>query len=230
MSNNTPIPKWQNFYKPRDKMIQLGPKLLSTSELIALVINNGNKQESALDISRKLLASTKDGLNDLAKIDYSNLRAFSGIGKAKACQLLALFELTNRIQNSTVKLKDGIQSSTQAHATMKGLFANQKYEQFWVLLLNRANKVLGKVQISEGGVFETTVDPIKIFKNAMQLCATGIILFHNHPSDHLKPSKADITLTKRLTKGAQLLNISILDHLIIGTNRYYSFKDEGLLD
>jgi DNA repair protein RadC len=142
---------------------------------------------------------------------------------------LALFELSARIQKSKATIKPQVRSSAKAYDIMRNVFANQKFEHFWILLLNRANQVIGKVQISEGGVFETAVDPIKVFKNAIQACATGVILFHNHPSNHLNPSNSDIELTKRLSQGAKILNITVLDHLIMGTDSYYSFKDEGIL-
>jgi DNA repair protein RadC len=229
MSNVTPIPQWQNFDKPRNKMIQIGPKLMSTSELLAMLINSGNRNESALDISRRLLSETDDGLNGLAESDYSTLIGYAGIGKAKACQLLAMFELANRMQGTSEQPKPKIQSSAQAYREMRSLFAQQKFEQFWLLLLNRGNRLIRKVQISDGGVFETTVDPIKVFKSAIDACATGVILFHNHPSNNLEPSSSDLQLTKRLIEGGKILNISVLDHIIVGAKSYFSFKDESLI-
>lgn len=229
MSTLIPIPKWQDLDKPREKLASLGPKYLSDSELLALIIGSGSKNESAVDLARKIIARSDNGLKGLAQFDKSTFLSIKGIGEAKASQLLALLELSSRLDNTTQLKKVGIQSSSLAFNFMKAEFSNQTYESFHVLLLDRANKVIRKAKVSEGGVFETTVDPIRIFKTALNHCATGIILFHNHPSGNLSPSKADISLTKRLVEGGKLLNISVLDHLIIGAGKYFSFRDEGLM-
>lgn len=229
MSNLLPIKMWQENDKPREKMATVGPKYLSDSELLALVINNGNKRESAVDISRRLLAESKHGLYGLARSDYQELLRFSGIGKAKACQLMALFELSARIEALEIAKPVKIMSSKCAYDSIKGSFSNQTFESFWVIFLDRANHIVRKKQISDGGLFSTSVDPIKIYKTAVLECATGLILVHNHPSNNLQASKEDINITEQLKHGARLLNITVLDHLIIGNGAYLSFKDQGLV-
>ncbi len=227
--NKLSIKSWAEEDRPREKLLQKGRQSLTNAELVAILIGSGSREESAVDLSKRILQSTKNNLNELGKTSLVELMKFKGIGEAKAITICAALELGRRRQNADILEKPQIKSSHDAHQVMAAILADLPHEEFWVAYLNRANKVIHREQISLGGVAGTVVDAKIIFKKALEQLASGIILFHNHPSGNLKPSQADINITKKLKKAGLTLDINVLDHLIISERGYYSFADEGVL-
>lgn len=227
--NKLSIKQWAEDDRPREKLLHKGRLALSNAELIAILIGSGTKEESAVDLSKRILASTNDNLVDLSKLSITELSQFHGIGPARSITIIAALELGRRRREAEALKKRTISSSKDAFEVMQSALADLHYEEFWILLLNRANQVITKVNISEGGTAGTVADPKKIFKLAIENNASGIILCHNHPSGNMKPSDADIKLTHKLKEAGLLLDLPILDHLIIGDEKYLSFTDEGIL-
>jgi DNA repair protein RadC len=223
------IKQWSKEDRPRERLLSKGRTALSEAELIAILIGSGNKGETAVELSKRILVSVDNKLNSLGKLSINDLTKFKGIGEAKAVSIVAALELGRRRKESKVEQKAKIQSSKDAYEIMKHLLEDLPYEEFWVLVLNRQNKVLDKICISKGGVSGTVADVRLIFKPAIEKLASGIILFHNHPSGNLDPSSSDIALTNKMIDAGKTLDIPILDHLIIGDNNYYSFADNGLI-
>jgi DNA repair protein RadC len=222
-----PISNWALDDKPRNKMIHKGPVALSNAELVAILIGSGTTSESAVGLSKRMLAEVNNDLNELATLDLAALQAFKGVGAAKAVCILAAIELGRRRVQSTAMERAIINSSASAAALLKPVLSDLSHEEFWVIYLNNSNRFLGLKQISKGGLTGTIADPRKIFKLALELKSTGLILSHNHPSGNLEPSQADKNLTKQMQKAGNALQISILDHLILSSKGYYSFSDEG---
>ncbi len=220
---------WSEDDRPREKLLSKGKSVLSDAELIAILIGSGSKNESAVDLSKKILKSVNNNLIELSRLTLKDLMKFKGIGEAKAVSIVAAMELGNRRRVSEVNIKDKIENSKTVFEYFSSNFFNSNYEEFWILLLNRANRIIKKVNISEGGLSGTVVDPKKIFSIALENKASSIVLCHNHPSGNLQPSEADIKLTKKLKEAGTALDISIVDHLIFGNENYYSFSDEGIL-
>jgi len=229
-SGKIPISQWAEDDRPREKLINKGTTILSDAELIAILIGSGNHTESAVDLSKKILASVAENLILLSKLSISDLRKFKGIGEAKAVTIAAALELGKRRRSAEAIQQKKITSSKQAHDILQEYLADANYEQFCILLLNRANHLIRTITISDGGVSGTVADPKKIFKMALDNNASSIILGHNHPSGQVNPSEADIALTRKLCQGGLLLDMPVLDHIIVGEENYYSFKDEGKLD
>lgn len=232
MDNNSKrlsIPSWAEEDRPREKLLVKGRQALSNAELIAILIGSGNREESAVELSKRILSSLANDLHELGKVSVQELQKFKGIGEAKAITIIAALELGRRRKAAEPKKKKIITSSNEAYLEMQPFLDDLTHEQFWILLLSRSNQLLSKVQISSGGVSATVVDARLIFKPALESLASGIILFHNHPSGNLKPSHQDLEITKKLVTGAKSLDLKILDHLIISERGYYSFKDEGLI-
>lgn len=229
-SGRIPISHWAEDDRPREKLINKGTTMLSDAELIAILIGSGNRTESAVDLSKKILASVAGNLISLSKLSISDLRKFKGIGEAKAVTIAAALELGKRRRSAEAIQQKKITSSKQAHDILQEYLADVNYEQFCILLLNRANHLIRTITISDGGVSGTVADPKKIFKMALENNASSIILGHNHPSGQVNPSEADIALTHKLCQGGLLLDMPVLDHIIVGEEKYYSFKDEGKLD
>jgi DNA repair protein RadC len=223
------IRNWAEDERPREKLLHKGKIALSDAELLAILIGSGNTEESAVDLCKRILKSVDSNLIELSKLDVKSLSKFKGIGEAKALSIIAALELGRRRRVAEPMQKPGITTSKDAYEIVQGLIGDSHYEQFWVLLLNRANKVTGKVSISEGGIAGTVADPKRIFKVAIDHNASYIILAHNHPSGNLQPSEEDIKLTKKIKQAGELLDIKVLDHIITGENNYYSFADEGVL-
>ena len=224
------INHWATEERPREKMLSRGRKALSDAELLAIILGSGNSSENALELSRRILSYYDDDLEKLNEASVSTLiRHFKGVGEAKAISIAAAMEIgVRRKYNKTAELLQ-ISSSRDAHRIFAPHLIDIQHEEFWYLLLNRANKVTQKEQLSKGGVAGTVVDPKLIFKKALEAQASGIILAHNHPSGNLKPSTQDINLTQQLRSAAKLLDMTILDHLIIAEDSYFSFADEGML-
>jgi DNA repair protein RadC len=229
MSELQNIKQWAEEDRPREKLINKGKAALTDAELIAILLRSGSTRESAVDLAKRILKSASDNLIELSKLSLNELLAFPGIGEAKALSIIAALELGKRRRVAEVSEKHAISSSRDVFEYFQSAHADAPYEEFWILLLNRANKILKKVMISEGGVAGTVADPKRIFKVAIENNASAMVLCHNHPSGNLKPSEADIKLTKKLKEAGVLLEINIIDHIIICEERYFSFADEGLL-
>jgi DNA repair protein RadC len=229
-SGKIPISQWAEDDRPREKLMSKGTAMLSDAELIAILIGSGNHTDSAVDLSKKILASVAGNLISLSKLSTTDLRKFKGIGEAKAVTITAALELGKRRRSAEAIQTKKITSSKQAHEILQKYLADVNYEQFCILLLNRANQHIRTITVSEGGVSGTVADPKKIFKIALDNNASSIILAHNHPSGQVNPSEADIALTRKLCHGGSLLDLPVLDHIIVGEECYYSFKDEGKMD
>lgn len=223
------IKAWAEADRPREKLLEKGKAALSDAELVAILISSGNDEESAVELSRRILQAVNNDLNELGKLTVADLTKFRGIGEAKAISIIAALELGRRRKSSDTTQKVRISASAQAYEELYPMVADLPHEEFWLLLLNRANQVLKKVNVSKGGVSQTTVDAKVVFKAAVDNVASYVILCHNHPSGNLKPSEADIKLTKNLVEAGKTLDIPVLDHIIIAEKKYFSFLDEGLM-
>lgn len=223
------IKHWSPDDRPREKLLLKGKSALTDAELIAILLGSGTSALSAVDLAKRILAGAGHNLHVLAGLTVKDLVKTKGIGEAKAITIVAALELGRRRKESTPDEKPRIQRSKDAYDLMKPHLSDLPHEEFWVLLLNRANRVTKKMQISLGGVAGTVADPKIIFKFALEELASGLILAHNHPSGNSTPSHSDITLTTKLKEGAKLLDIEVLDHIIIAGHNYLSFADEGLL-
>jgi len=223
------IKSWSPEDRPREKLLLKGTSALSDAELIAILIGSGTAKLSAVDVAKKVLAHVENNLDSLAKLSVKELMKAKGIGEAKAITIVAALELGRRRKDQSPEEKPKIESSKNAFDLIQGELIDLPHEEFWVILLNRANRLIKKKRISEGGVSGTVADPKIIFKFAVEELASGIIVAHNHPSGNLKPSDSDIILTKKLKEAGKVLEISLLDHLIIAHSGYFSFTDEGLI-
>ena len=224
----TPINQWAEDDRPREKFLLKGKSTLSDSELLAILIGSGSRNESAVQLCQRILASSENNLNALGKMSVAQLMQFKGIGEAKAISIAAALELGRRRRaEDAVELKK-ITSSKAVFDIMQPIIGELPHEEFWVLYLNNSNKVIYKAQLSKGGITGTVVDIRLIFKMAFEQNATGLVLTHNHPSGKLIASEADLKITKRIKEAGQTLEIQVLDHLIITENGYLSFQDEGI--
>ena len=223
------IKAWAEEDRPREKLLAQGRRTLTDAELIAILIGSGSRDESAVELSKRILHHYKNDLNAVGKASVIELCKFKGIGEAKAISIVAALELGRRRDDTEAIEKQKIGSSRDAYKILYPLLADLNHEEFWVVLLNKGNHALSTHLISKGGLATTIADPKIIFQVALENHAASIILSHNHPSGNLKPSAEDINLTKRLISGAKLLEIIIFDHLIITDHAYYSFADEGIL-
>jgi len=228
---NLSIKAWAEEDQPREKLLLKGKQNLTDAELLAILLGSGSKQESAVSLAQRILQSVNNDLNELGKCTIPSLiKGFNGIGEAKAITIAAAMELGRRRQMTTIKEKPKVVSSQDAYHIIAPILMDLPHEEFWILLLNRGNKVLAKEQISIGGTTGTVVDAKVLFRKVLGYPAiTSIILSHNHPSGNLFPSTADKELTKKLKTAGKTLDISVLDHLIIAETGYFSFADEGLL-
>ena len=221
------IKEWSVQDRPREKYAKSGAIALSDAELIAILLRTGNESESAVELAKRLLSSSDNSLNTLSGKTLRELSEIKGIGQAKAISLLTAFELGRRVRSEIVELSPHIQNSMDVVNLMQAKIAYLNYEEFWVIYLNNANTILKTVQISKGGITSTEVDTRIVMQEAVILKATQIILCHNHPSGSVKPSKADIQLTEKIRKAAQIMDIVLVDHIIIHREKYYSFAEEG---
>ena len=223
------ITQWAEQDRPREKLLQKGVSALSNAELIAVLLRSGTRRLNAVDLAKTILGQAGNDLNRLAKMEPGDLMKFRGVGEAKAIAIVSALELGRRRSEFESIQKPSITRSADAYALMKSELLDKKREEFWVLLLNRANKLTGRIPVSTGGVSGTVADPKIIFKPALEALASSVILVHNHPSGNLKPSDADMKLTRKLKAAGELLEIAVLDHLIFSDDGYFSFADEGLL-
>jgi len=226
--NKTSIKQWAEEDRPREKLLLKGKSVLSEAELIGILIGSGTRTLTAVDLAKQILHSVDNNLNLLAKLSVNDLKKFKGIGEAKAINIVSALELGRRRKESDQPKIIKITSSKSAYEIMRPYLQDVPHEEFWVLLLNKANQLLKPVAISQGGVSGTVADPKIIFKTALETLASGIILVHNHPSGNLKPSQTDLNLTKKLKEAGRILEIPVLDHLIYTDSSYFSMADEGV--
>ena len=228
-NSSIPIKMWAEEDRPREKMLLNGKHSLSNAELLAIIIGSGSRDESALDLSKRILASVDHNLDKLGRLDLKALQKFKGMGQVKSITLSAALEMGRRRQSANILEKPKITCSKDAYTLLQSQLAELPHEEFWILLLNRANMVEQKIMISKGGVAGTVVDNKVIFKHALNQLASSIILVHNHPSGNNRPSQADIEITKKICASGKLLDIKVLDHVIIAGKQYFSFADENMM-
>lgn len=223
------INQWAEEDRPREKLLLKGKSALSDAELLAIIIGSGTKNLNAVDLAKTILLKTGNNLHNLAKLTVHDLEKIKGIGKAKAVTIVSSLELGRRRGDRLPGNKPRITCSEDAYKIIRPFLMDAGVEEFWIIILNRANYVIRNEKISSGGLAGTVADPKVIFKKALDAKGCSIILVHNHPSGNLKPSEADISLTRKLKESGLLLEIPVIDHLIFTDHRYFSFADEGLL-
>ncbi len=226
---STSIKNWATDDRPREKLLTKGASSLSNSELIAILLNNGSKSKSAVELGKEILKLGQDNLNELGKLTLKDFRKIKGIGEAKSVIIVAALELGRRRQASASLEKTVVRSSREIAEYLQALIKDYSHEVFAVIFLNRANKINHFEIISQGGITGTVADPRVILKKALEEEATSIILCHNHPSGNLKPSLADEELTRKIKEAAAYMDIKVIDHIIVSEDGYYSFADEGIL-
>ncbi len=223
------IKEWSENDRPREKLIAKGKNTLTDAELMAILIGSGNRKESAVALSKRILASVGNNINALSKLSVKQLMKFNGIGEAKAITIVAGLELGRRRREEDVPVMPNITSSKDVFHIFQPIIGDLEHEEFWVLFLNNANRVIQKKQISLGGKTGTVVDPRIVFRYALECSATSIVLGHNHPSGSLRPSRSDKDITHKLKQAGLSLDINVIDHLIITEKNYFSFADEAIL-
>lgn len=223
------ICQWAEEDRPREKMVAKGADALSDAELLAILIGSGNTEESAVELMRRVLASCHNDLNELAHWEVRDYSRFKGFGPAKSITIMAALELGKRRKLQEVKERATIRSSKDIYELFHPLMCDLPLEEFWVLLLNQANKVIEPVRISTGGIAGTFVDVRSILREALLQRATQMAVVHNHPSGNARPSQEDKVLTQRILSAAKAMDIHLIDHLIVCDGKYYSFADEGLI-
>jgi DNA repair protein RadC len=223
------IKSWSPEDRPREKLILKGKSALSDAELIAILLGSGTTTLSAVDLAKKVLQQAGNNLHELARMTVKDLIKTKGVGQVKALTIVAALELGRRRKELETNDRPKITGSRDVYDIIKADLLDIPHEEFWILLLNRANRVIKKWQISQGGIAGTVADPKIIFKLALDELASGIILAHNHPSGNLTASQADLDLTRKLKEAGKLLDIQVLDHVIVAGQKYFSFADEGLI-
>lgn len=223
------IKAWAENDRPREKLSANGRLTLSDAELLAIIIGSGNRDESAVELSKRILQQCSNNLNELGKFSVADLMRFNGIGEAKAISIIAALELGRRRKEADSAKKVQITCSKDAYNCIQPYLQDIPYEEFWILVLSRSNSVIKTVKISQGGIAGTVADTRIIFQRAIENLASSIILCHNHPSGNTKPSKEDINLTCKLKEAGVIMDIPVLDHIIYTDNGYFSFADEGVL-
>ncbi len=226
----TSIKHWAEDDQPREKMMMKGANALSNAELIAILINNGTKDKSAVDVAKQMLFAAGNDLQRLGKMSIKEIKNLKvkGIGDAKAISIAAALELGAR-RDAAEKKVDIILHSKDVAEFLKSKLQHKRHEVFVVLFLNRANKINHYEIISEGGITGTIADPRIILKKSLEHDAVNIILCHNHPSGSTKPSQADELLTQKIKEAAKYFDIKVLDHIIVSDEGFFSFADEGIL-
>ncbi len=228
-STSLSIKNWSEDDRPREKLVHKGESVLSDAELLAILIGSGNKNESAVELSKRIMSKVSNNLNALGKLSLQQLIEFKGIGEAKAVTIMAALELGRRRRIEDALVKQKVTNSNRVFELMQPIIGELTHEEFWIIYLDNANQILHKKQLSKGGITGTLVDIRLVLKKALELNSVALILCHNHPSGTLKPSEADKKLTYKLRKAAQSLDIKVIDHLIITEKAYFSFADENLL-
>jgi DNA repair protein RadC len=223
------ITDWAVEDRPREKLIQKGTSSLSDAELLGILISSGTKNKSAVELGRELLGLVNNNLNSLGKLTIADLKKIHGIGNARAVTIAASLELGRRRKLSEVEYVQQIRSSKDVADIFQPLLSDLLHEEFWILFLNRSNKVINRMKLSQGGISGTVTDIRIVMKNAIECLASGIIVCHNHPSGNLNPSDSDSKITQKIKEAGVLMDIQLLDHLIISDKDYYSFADNGML-
>ncbi|MCB0787692.1 MAG: DNA repair protein RadC [Flavobacteriales bacterium] len=224
------IRNWAPDDRPRERLLDHGPRALSDAELLAILVRTGSVKATALDLAKEMLHSCGNDLGRLARLSVHDLMRFKGMGQAKAITIAASLELGRRRRDrGASKGPDKVTTSADAYELLRGTLEDLPHEEFWLLLLDRANQVIGRRQVGRGGFHGTVADPKVIFRSALEHQASGIILFHNHPSGQLRPSEADIQLTRKLVAAGRVLDLVVLDHLIVASTGFFSFADQGML-
>lgn len=223
------IKNWAEDDRPREKLLLKGRNSLSDSELLAIIMGSGSRDESAVELAKRILNSVENNWNNLSTLSVKDLCKFKGVGEAKAISIITALEIGRRRAAQGLIEKPKITCSQDAFVIFQSLIGDTQIEEFWVLFLNQANFVIRKEQISKGGISQTSVDVRVILKTALEEMATGIILAHNHPSGNLKPSEADKQITRKIKEAGKTMDIEVLDHLIVTQKAYFSFADEAIL-
>jgi DNA repair protein RadC len=230
MDNYLRIKDWALEDRPREKLLSKGLQSLSDAELIAILVGSGSKNETAVELCKRILASVSNNLNTLGKMSIQDLMKFKGIGEAKAISIISALELGKRRKISEIMEKKQINSSSEAYELFVSLLGDLQHEEFWVLYLNRSNRIIHQLKLSQGGIAGTVIDVRIALKHALEKLATGIILCHNHPSGNIQPSQSDIGLTKTSRDAAKIMDITLHDHLIVSDGNYFSFADEHMIN
>lgn len=220
---------WAVAERPREKVLANGIQQLSDAELLAILLGSGTKSRSAVELARIILQNVEHSLHELGRLSLPDLQKTKGIGPAKAISILAALELGRRRNGASQVEKVAVKSSETVFKLFQGLLGDLEHEEFWLLMLNRANRVIGRFKVSQGGLSGTVIDNRIILKKALDHLASSIIVCHNHPSGNRQPSDADVQITEKLKKAAEMLEIKLLDHVIIADKSYFSFADEGLI-
>ncbi len=223
------ITDWAVEDRPREKLIRKGISTLSDAELLAILISSGTRKKSAVDLGRELLSSVSNNLNSLGKLSISDLLKFRGIGPARAVTISAALELGRRRNIAELPDAGQIKCSKDAADIFQPLLSDLHHEEFWILFLNRSNRVIDRMKLSQGGISGTVTDVRIIMKKAVEFLASAIIVCHNHPSGNLNPSDADSKITGKIKEAGSIMDIQLLDHIIISGKDYYSFADNGLI-
>lgn len=223
------IKDWALEDRPREKLLYKGISSLSDAELLAILIGSGNNENSAVDLAREILKIAGNNLNRLGKLDVHDLVKLKGIGTAKAINIMAALELGRRRKSADITESAKIRSSNDVYTLFHPLLADLTHEEFWLLYLNRSNRILSRHKLSQGGISGTITDVRLLIKKAVELLASSVIICHNHPSGNLDPSEADTRITQKIKEAAAYFDISLLDHLIITDEGYYSYADNGML-
>ena len=226
---NFPIKHWADDDKPREKLILKGSNVLSDAELLAILIGSGSREESAVDLCKRILANQNNNLNQLAKLSLNDLQKFKGIGEAKAISIIAALELGKRRRLEEALQVKKISDSASVFEILQPLLGDLPHEEFWVLYFNQSNTLIDKSLMAKGGITSTLVDVRLVLKKALEVSAVGIILAHNHPSGKISPSDSDVTLTKKIKEAARMMDIRVLDHIIVTEKLYFSFADKEML-
>jgi DNA repair protein RadC len=223
------ITDWAVEDRPRERLWNKGPSSLSDAELLAILIGSGTKNASAVDIARELLAMAGNNLSDLGKLSLTDIRKLKGVGDAKAVTIIAALELGRRRKLAEATDNPQVKSSADVYNIFHPIMEDLPYEEFWILFLNRANRVINRMKISQGGVSGTVTDVRIVMKNAVEYLASAIVICHNHPSGNNTPSDSDIKITRKIKEAGELMDVQMLDHIIICGKEYYSFADNGML-
>lgn len=226
-SNN--IKSWAEDDRPREKMILKGKSALSDAELLAIIMGSGNREETAVDLAKRILLDVENNWHELSRLSIDRLCEYKGVGEAKAISIITALEIGSRKAQQIALERPKVTGSKSAFAILHPMLGDLSTEEFWVMFLSQSNKVISVERISSGGISQTIVDNRIVFKKALEKTATSIIVAHNHPSGNLNPSKEDIALTKKIKEAGRVLDVQLLDHLILTQTEYFSFADENIL-
>ena len=228
--NSHALTTWAVEERPREKVMANGVQYLSDAELLAILLGSGTKHMTAVELARQILKGAGNSLQDLGRQGIGELVRIKGVGPVKAITILAALELGRRRAGMQHSDKIPVKSSETVYKLFHPLMGDLEHEEFWLLMLNRANRVLGRYKVSQGGLSGTVIDTRIILKKTLDNLASSIIVCHNHPSGNKQPSDADVKITEKLKKAAEMLEIKLLDHVIIADKSYFSFADEGLIN